>query len=636
MPEQYYSDALKLGQKEYKACVARGENPYLSVLDDLISPEQYAHGVNVGTVQIPAEFIVGTRSQGRTEAFARNFMPIMEEPSEFSQKWKLLCQAHLEEGIREPIQVYEYLNRYYVVEGNKRVSVLRFFDAVNIPAKVTRILPERTPETELYYEFLDFYRCSKVNFLEFSKRGSYATLQRLMGKAPDELWTEEERRRFSSDYYYFREAYEAKGGKRIRATVGDAWLACLKVYGYPALRAMGAAELKKAVANMWEEMTLQEEGAPIEVKTEPAAEPGVLTQLLTPTPKTLKVAFLYDGNPEISGWSRAHERGRKHLQRVFEGKIQTSARMNVMSGDPLVEIEAAIAEGADVVFTTSPRLLPASLRAAVDHPEVILLNCSLNTSHRYIRTYYARMYEAKFIIGATAGAMSNSGRLGYVCDYPIYGQIAGINAFALGAQMVNPRAEVHLEWSSVGGSAAAAKRLMDQGIQLISSQDLKKLSAGNRSSFGLSRITEEGSSLLAAPVWNWGIYYEEIIRQILNKNFRKEYETSKKALNYYWGMSAGVVSLEYADTVPESVQKMARNLREGICAGVVQPFLGPIRRQDGSLVCDGHHALRVEQIINMDYLVENVVGSIPAYRELTDIGKATVDFVGVEPAQKGK
>ena len=69
----------------------------------------------------------------------------------------------LEEGIREPIKVYEYMNRFYVEEGNKRVSVLKFFGAVTIPAQVIRILPPKgeAPELKRYYEFLDFYRiCS--------------------------------------------------------------------------------------------------------------------------------------------------------------------------------------------------------------------------------------------------------------------------------------------------------------------------------------------------------------------------------------------------------------------------------------------------------------------------------------------
>lgn len=49
--------------------------------------------------------------------------------------------------------------------------------------------------------------------------------------------------------------------------------------------------------------------------------------------------------------------------------------------------------------------------------------------------------------GAIAGAMAENNKLAYIADYPIFGTIANINAFALGAKMINPRAEVYLEWS---------------------------------------------------------------------------------------------------------------------------------------------------------------------------------------------
>jgi len=647
MPLLYYRDALKRGQKEFHACLSKGEYPYLPVLEDFVSPEELLHTVDLGTIQIPLAYVRGTRTSGRTQAFARSFMPLMDEDSEFAVKWKALCQSQVEEGIREPIKAYEYMNRYYVEEGNKRVSVLKYLDADSVYAHVIRVLPRRdgSCEVELYYEFLDFCQCSRFSLIEFSKPGSYARLQNLVGKQPGEVWSDRERASFSNAYYYFHQAYEANGGGKLAVTVGDAMLAYMEVYGYPSLKGQSAAEIKKLVSNVWEEITLQQEPKPIAVKltpeeTEKTSAANFLSKVLPKgTPKVMKVAFVHDQNPQKSGWTYGHELGRARLEQAFPGEVQTTAYFNALDTDPLPILEQAIAEGNEVIFTTSPRLLPSSLRAAVEHPEVVILNCALNTPHRYIRTYYARMYEAKFICGAVAGALAGGNPVGYLCDYPIFGQVACINAFALGVQLTNPRIKVHLEWSSVGNYEAAARRLTDQGIRLISAQDIARMDngEGHRSgTFGLSLVSENGQVNLATPVWQWGVYYEALLRRIRNRALQMEYQESRKALNYFWGMSAGVVELQCSDKLPDSTKKLAALLQNEICSGNCRPFRGPLYTQDGSKLLPEEETLTAEQILNMDWLADNIVGSIPAYEELDETGKATVGIVGVDAATKEK
>ena len=137
------------------------------------------------------------------------------------------------------------------------------------------------------------------------------------------------------------------------------------------------------------------------------------------------------------------------------------------------------------------------------------------------------------------------------------------------------------------------------------------------------------------PLWQWGTYYEEILRRIRNHSVRTEYGESHKALNYYWGLSAGVVDLRCSDKIPPATVKLAELLKAGIQAGICNPFSGPLRTQRGEVLGMGCH-LTPEQIVNMDYLMENVVGEIPQYENLSDVAKATVDLVGVEPATKNK
>ena len=113
-------------------------------------------------------------------------------------------------------------------------------------------------------------------------------------------------------------------------------------------------------------------------------------------------------------------------------------------------------------------LPPRTLKAAVEHPKVRFLNCSVNLPYTSLRSYYGRMYEAKFITGAIAGAMSGDDRIGYITSYPIFGVPASINAFALGAKMTNPRAQIELKWSCLPGSPQA--ELFADGIRVVSNR----------------------------------------------------------------------------------------------------------------------------------------------------------------------
>ncbi|MBQ4180404.1 MAG: BMP family ABC transporter substrate-binding protein [Ruminococcus sp.] len=638
--EIYYKEALKLGQKEVRSRTAKEKNPYLPVLDEIVPPEKALTGIHLGVVQIPVWFIVGTKTGGRVSAFAANFMPVLDEGTEFADKWEALYRSHISEGIRDPIKVFEYLNRYYVQEGNKRVSVLKFCGAYSVTAEVIRVLPERTNDEkiQLYYEFLEFNRYSKINFIEFTKRGSYQKLMRMMGKSYGEWWTIEEQRRFSSAYYFFEKAYKENGGDKLKITIGDAMLNYIKIYGYPELQNAGDAEISMNLKKMWEDIALIEENETIELKTTPPEErelkPSVLSMILPiAKPSKLKAAFVYDVPPDKSGWVSDHERGRQYAQTVLGDQAATSVYIVEDEHKQYELLEKAVADGNKLLFTTSPRMLQASLRAAISYPDIVVMNCSLNISHRYLRTYYTRMYEVKFILGVLAGSLTQSGRLGYVCDYPIYGQIAGINAFALGAQMANPRTKVYLEWSSVKGAGEAALALSRRHIHLISSQDTARFTEDTRQSFGLSHISHDKTDLLAVPVWKWGVYYEKIMRGVLDKTIKSEYVNTARALNYYWGMSAGVVDIEYAPALPPSSRRYADFFRSSLISGAGKPFLTPFVTQNGDVIGSRQHELSLEQIIRMDYLAENVIGSIPSYDELNPVGKKTVDMVGVSAAK---
>ena len=158
MSVQDYMSALKLGKKEYHACVNKGKYPYLPVMENMMEEKSIDSEVSLGIDQIPLRLVVGTCTAGRTNAFADNWMPILEWGSEFSAKWASLSDSQVNEGIRDPIKVYEYMNKFYVLEGNKRVSVLKYFKAVTVNAQVIRKIPKKSddPDVKIYYESVSY------------------------------------------------------------------------------------------------------------------------------------------------------------------------------------------------------------------------------------------------------------------------------------------------------------------------------------------------------------------------------------------------------------------------------------------------------------------------------------------------
>lgn len=631
-----YEKAYKSAKKNYQKQVSKGAYPYLPALEDIVSAKDVLKEESIGLVQIPAHLIVGTAYAGRTNSFDSNFMPLLEKDTEFAKKWVSLCRAHVEEGIREPIKVYEYMNRFYVVEGNKRVSVLKYFGAASIPGMVTRKIPvkDNEPENIIYYEFMDFYELTRIYRIIFSKVGSY---QKLMSLLPvgDGKWEDEFRQDFLSVYYRFETAHMKSKASKLDLTQADVFLNLLEEFGYDAIKDLSSDEMLVKIGNIFEELLLEEEHD-IKISMEPE-EPGhknIFDRMFGIGVSNLKVAFVNNKSVEQSGWVYGHELGRMHVENVFGDRISVQ-KFEISSSAAVIDSEAAteemaasleeiIEDGYKVIFTTTPELVEAALRVSLAHPEAIILNCSLNVPHKYVRTYYGRMYEAKFIMGAIAAACSETNDIGYVADYPIYGMTANINAFALGAGMINPKAKVHLEWATLK-DADKDSVFQSKEISLISNRDMIAPNTQSRQ-FGLCRQKGDKIINLAMPVWNWGVFYERIIRSILAGDYKKSGDV---ALNYWWGMNVDAIDIFCSHHMPVETRKLAEFLKKSIKAEVLNPFCGKIVAQDGTVYSETDTCMVPEELMKMEWLVNNVIGSIPTIDELKDEVKPIVRLQGV-------
>ena len=631
--KEEYLAALKEGQKEYARLTASGKDPSPAVLEELLPEMSKLHVQELKSQEIPMDRIVGTRTRGRTSALTAGFLPLLPEESEFAQKWMSLCEANLSDtGIRDPILCYEYLGSFYVQEGNKRVSVLKHFGNTRVLSEIRRVLPERSedPRIRAYYEFVDFHRATGFYEIQFRKPGEYAKFLSALGKKPGEVWTEEERLRFSARYAYFKEAFAALGGHGKDLKCEDALLLWLHVYPYEDLSVMTSKELKAALSGLWEDVQVTADADAVQVKTAPEEEQqSLLTKLISPAPKRLTVGMIYQQDEESSTWTRGHAEGAAYLQATLPEQVTVRQYRHADTAEQAMALlDQAVADGADLVFTTTPPLLDPTLKAAVKYPKVRFLNCSAGTSLSSVRSYYCRIYEGKFITGLIAGAMAKNDLIGYVASYPILGVPASINAFTLGARMTNPRARILLEWSCLEGNAV--EKLIARGAKVISNRDVPLPNAHymGLGEYGTYLIDAAGRlSPLASPVWMWGKLYENLVRTVLNGSY--DQRKTPEATNYWWGMDSGVIDVQMTELVPEGIRTLAASLMDQIRSGKLLPFQRELISQDGTLKNDGSRDLTSRELLTMDYLSENVEGTIPAYGDLLPMSRSLVRELGL-------
>ena len=472
----------------------------------------------------------------------------------------------------------------------------------------------------------------------FSKEGSYKKLLKLMGKKEDEAWTDDDRMNLHSACYNFELVFNKAHGEKLDINVSDAFLIYVEIYGYEKVKSQSEQEMDRALQKMWAEITLADQGSQVELVRDPEQVKATLfNKLLTSgIPDSLKIAFIYTKTTETSSWAYAHELGRHYLEQVFEGRITTMAFDKADTETEVEEaIELAIAAGCELIFTTATQMVNQSVRSAILHPKVKIYNCSIKMSYSSICTYYARMYESKFLMGAIAAALSRIDRLGYVADYPIYGALANINAFALGAKMINPYVQIHLEWTKVKGTDAREK-LEQEGVVFVSDNDMITPKSASRE-YGLYAKREDGTlENLATPIWDWGKFYEKIVRNIFSGgSTESDVQKGKKAVNYWWGMSADVIDVICSKSMPHGTSRLIEFLKNSIRAGAFHPFDGPIYAQGGVVQCEKGKSLEAEEIITMDWLAENVIGKIPELDELTDEARMLVEFQGIKVDESG-
>ncbi|MBP8659911.1 MAG: BMP family ABC transporter substrate-binding protein [Mesotoga sp.] len=328
----------------------------------------------------------------------------------------------------------------------------------------------------------------------------------------------------------------------------------------------------------------------------------------------LKVAFVFVAPIGDGGWSFMHNQGRLYLEKVFGSDIVTDFIENVPEGAEAESVFRGYAQrGYDIVFGTSFGYMDSMVKVSKSFPKTTFMHCSGYQVTDNLGTYFGRMYEPRFLSGLVAGAMTKTNIIGYVAAFPIPEVIRGINAFAMGVQYVNPQAKVHVVWSNTWFDPArekeAAVSLLDIGADVIAQhQDspAPQQAAQDRGVYSIGYNSDMSAfapkAFLAAPVWNWGPYYEKVVRSVMEGTWTNA--------QYWGGIKDGTVDIVLSDLVPSGVAKLVMSMRTAIIKGDMHPFVGPIYDQAGNLKYAEGEIPSDGDLLSMDWFINNVVGKI--------------------------
>jgi len=331
----------------------------------------------------------------------------------------------------------------------------------------------------------------------------------------------------------------------------------------------------------------------------------------------VKVAFVYVEPVGDSGWSYQHDLGRRLLEKTFGPQVKTTFVENVpATADAERVIRQLAAAGNDIIFTTSFGYMEPTLKVAKLFPKVRFEHNSGYKTAANVATYEARFYEGAYLLGVLAGKTTKSNTLGFVGSFPIPEVVRNINAMTLGARSVNPNVKVKVVWVDTwydpGKERQAAETLIAQGADVLGQNTdspaiVQAAEKKGVHAFGWdSDMSRYGpNAQLTANTENWGVYYVDEIRKIMNGTWTGARETK-------WGIKENLVVLTPLNkSIPPDVAKLFEDRKQAIAAGTLNPFAGPIKDNKGAVKVQAGAVLPFPEVMSINWYVEGIEGSVP-------------------------
>jgi basic membrane protein A len=340
----------------------------------------------------------------------------------------------------------------------------------------------------------------------------------------------------------------------------------------------------------------------------------VLATFSLPAAAADKIGFIYVGPAADFGYNMSMDLGRQYVEKHVKGVTTTAFEQIPESAEVERVMERLINTGHSIIFATSYGYLDHAIRVGQRYPKLAFLHAGGLKTSGNVGTYWADSDDGMYLAGMVAGAVTKTGKLGFVGAFQIPQLFRSINAFTLGAQVTNPKATTTVVWT--GGwwepqkEAEAVNAFADQRIDVIAEQvDSPITIAQTAEKRGVFIIGKDVNVMDRAPKawltgvsWNWGPMMARLVEEIRAGKWKPSHVRGNLA-------SGDAILDPFGAAVPEPIRKNVLAVKADIVSGKKTIWQGPIVRQDGQTTVPAGMKMTLEQIETMDYLVKGVIGS---------------------------
>lgn len=309
----------------------------------------------------------------------------------------------------------------------------------------------------------------------------------------------------------------------------------------------------------------------------------------------IKVGVLYLSDPsEGSGYSYTHDLGVKGMQEnLLLSDDQIERKIVDDSDEKATEkaIEECVADGCNIIFTTSWGYMQVTADMAEKYPDVYFSHGTGYMSNgKNFNNYFGRIYQARYLSGIVAGMNTKDNKIGYVAaqDSSNSEVTGGIDAFAIGVESVNPKAKIYVDvtnsWYDEKKEKKASERLLNMGCDVMTQHcdtPYPQTLAQEKGVYGIGYNSdmskETPDSCLTSVIWNWSAYYTSAVKSIIDGTW--------DGSNYYGGMVEGLVSItDLASFAAEGTQQKVDEATAEILSGDNNVFDGVLVTNTGKKI----------------------------------------------------